>query len=68
MVKKSKAKAERSRVMASSSLFLVNSTHKQHKQKLVAIDGVVITVAPFVVTSLAPFLLTLGSKFSMNKK
>jgi hypothetical protein len=56
--------------MASSSLLLVDNTHKQHKQKLVVIDGALVTVVPFVVTSPAPIfaLFAFGSKFSVNKK
>jgi hypothetical protein len=57
--------------MASSSPVPVGSTHKQHKQELVAADGGAAAVASVAVASPAPAPAApppLGSKLPVNKK
>ncbi len=56
--------------MAFSSLVLVSITHRQHKQKLVTMDGCAIIIVPIVIVSPIPAFvpLPLGSKLTMNKK
>ncbi len=69
MAERSEAEAERSKAMASSSPVPVGSTHKQHKQELVAADGGAAAVASVAVASPAPAPPPpLGSKLAVNKK
>ncbi len=73
MAERSEADAERSKAMASSSPVPVGSTHRQHKQELVAADGSAAAVAPVAVASPAPAPAPaapppLGSKLAVNKK
>ncbi len=71
VAERSEAEAERSKAMASSSPVPVGSTHKQHKQELVAVDGGAAAVAPVAVASPAPAPPPpppLGSKLAVNKK
>ncbi len=70
MAKRSEVEAERSKAMASSSLVLIDSTHKQQKQELVAVDGGAVIIV--LVGNVSPaFILVcplLGSKLAVNKK
>jgi hypothetical protein len=72
VAERSEAEAERSKAMASSSPVPVGSTHKQHKQELVAAEGGAAAVASVAVASPAPAPAPPppphGSKLAVNKK
>jgi hypothetical protein len=70
VAERSEAEAERSKAMASSSPVPVGSTHKQHKQELVAAEGGAAAVASVAVASPAPAPPPPphGSKLAVNKK